>query len=233
MTYLFSHVILEAMEETSFVAPESVLIEPGEKSNLGYWKHILLVFIFITITPITILSGVISLAALSKPSNVHAQSTDLTPPGAQIYAALPQSMPSVSGKVIADDARVLILHKFLELNKSELTPHAAFLVQTADKYSLDWKLLPAIAQKESGLCNVIPDGSHNCWGWGIHSKGTLMFDNYEEAIDTVGKGLKEKYIDYGLTTPEKIMTKYAHPDSTTWGEGVSMYMNQIKNLDIE
>lgn len=220
------------MEESSFVAPESVLIQP-EKTTLGYWKHILLVFIFITITPITILSGVISLAALAKPLPANAQTPDPTPRGAQIYAALPQSMPSLSGKVIGDDARILILQKFLELNTSPLAAHAAFLVQTADKYQLDWKLLPAIAQKESGLCNVIPPESHNCWGWGIHSKGTLMFDNYEEAIDTVGKGLKEKYIDYGLTTPEKIMTKYAHPDSTTWAEGVRMYMEQIRNLDIE
>src|SRR5258706_11437745 len=124
------HVILEAMIDVDFVAPESVLIEP-EKSALGYWKHILLVFIFITITPITILSGVISLAALSKPKDVNAQTLDSAPRGAQIYAALPQSMPSVSGEVIGDDARILILQKFLELNTSELTPYAALLVQTA------------------------------------------------------------------------------------------------------
>jgi hypothetical protein len=220
--------------QESFVAPESVLIEPEEKKELGYWKHILLVFIFITITPITILSGVISLAALSKPTDVQAKTAGLqTPRGAQIYAALPNSLPSVSGKVIGDDARILILQKFLEMNRSALTPHAAFLVHTADKYQLDWKLLPAIAQKESGLCRVIPPGTHNCWGWGIHSKGTLGFDNYEEAIETVAKGLKEKYVDKGLTTPEKIMSRYAHPDSTTWADGVMMYMEQIKNLDIE
>jgi hypothetical protein len=98
----------------------------------------------------------------------------------------------------------------------------------ADKYTVDWRLITAIAMKESGLCRVIPQGSHNCWGWGIHSKGTLGFDTYEEGIEIVTRGLKEKYIDLGLVTPEKIMTKYAHPDSTTWAEGVTAYMNQLE-----
>ena len=106
--------------------------------------------------------------------------------------------------------------------------YADFIVQTADKYGLDFRLLTAIAQKESGLCRVIPEGSNNCWGWGIHSEGTLGFDSYEEAIETVSKGLKENYIDLGYVSVEEIMAKYAHPSSTTWAEGVSFYMNQMR-----
>lgn len=216
------------MEEP--VLPQSVLTDYKPEEYSPYWKQALFLTIFLTITPLTIFAGILALFAFNTP--VKAQNI-ATNRGAQIYAALPQTLPAVSGTVIGEDARVMLLHKFLELNTSELAPHARFLVETADKYRLDWKLLPAIAQKESGLCNVIPEGSHNCWGWGIHSKGTLMFDNYEEAIDTVAKGLKEKYIDLGYTTPEKIMTKYAHPDSTTWADGVTMYMDQIRNLDLD
>lgn len=210
--------------EEAYVNPHDVLTEK-ETPGLFYWKEITFFLLFIFVTPLTILASAVSVFALSKKEETPRKT-------AQIYAALPQSRPAVAGNVIGEDARVVVLQKFLDENKSELTPFAELLVQTADKYQLDWKLLPAIAQKESGLCRVIPPGSYNCWGWGIHSKGTLMFDDYPEAIEAVAKGLKEKYIDYGLTTPEKIMTKYANPNSTTWAEGVILYMEQIKNLSL-
>lgn len=207
------------------ISPESILTD--RKPQFQYWKEVSYTLIVFTILPLILGVSMFTLYTLRK------ENTPIQPQyGAQIYAALPQERASVSGSVIYEDARVKILEKFLLANRSELAPHASFLVATADRYQLDWKLLPAIAQKESGLCRVIPPGSHNCWGWGIHSKGTLMFDNYEEAIDTVAKGLKEKYVDMGYTTPEKIMKKYAHPDSTTWADGVVMYMTQISELEL-
>jgi len=215
--------------EPASVDPKSVLLENKDSyTGFPFWKESILVILFLVVAPLTILSSTLALFAITKP--VSASSIKSKP--VQIYAALPETRPAVSGTVIGEDARAMVLQKFLKLNNSPLLPYANMLVQTADHYGLDWKLIPAIAQKESGLCRVIPEGSHNCWGWGIHSKGTLMFDNYPEAIDTVAKGLKEKYIDMGYTTPEKIMTKYAHPDSTTWADGVSMYMEQIKSLEL-
>jgi hypothetical protein len=56
----------------------------------------------------------------------------------------------------------------------------------------------------------------------------LGFDSFEEGIEIVSKGLKEYYIDLGYVTVEEIMKKYAHPDSTTWAEGVSYYMLQME-----
>jgi hypothetical protein len=188
-----------------------------------HWSYILIFAVFFVVTPLTLFSSIVSLLAISTPKEKTTS---------QVYASLPEMIPGVSGSVIGDDARVLMLTRYLEINSSPLAPFSRLLVETADSQQLDWKLLPAIAQKESGLCRVIPPESHNCWGWGIHSKGTLMFDNYPEAITTVAKGLKEKYIDEGYTTPNKIMEKYAHPDSTTWADGVSMYMEQLHNLEI-
>ena len=191
----------------------------------SFGRQAIFIVLFLLVTPVTLFSAVLSFYTLSKPVKDDTKNV-------QVYAALPVAMPGVSGSVIGDDARVLILQKYLNQNTSPLAPYADLLVETADYYHLDWKLLPAIAQKESGLCRVIPEGSHNCWGWGIHSKGTLMFDDYHEAITTVAQGLKEKYIDEGFTTPNKIMQKYAHPDSTTWADGVSMYMEQIHSLSL-
>jgi hypothetical protein len=129
---------------------------------------------------------------------------------------------------VESDARPDILKNYLKKYNSPLEPFAQFIVQTSDKHQLDYRLITAIAMKESGLCKVIPEGSYNCWGWGIHSAGTLGFNSYEEGIETVSVGLKENYIDKGYVTVEEIMQKYAHPDSTTWAEGVLLYMDQMK-----
>lgn len=204
--------------------PEDVLIS-NTPSQFRYWKESTYFSIVFLVVPLTLFTAIFALHTIRRHQEPQVKTV-------QVYAALPETIPAVSGNVIGSDARVAILQRYLELNKSPMEPYADFLVQTADVYHLDWKLLPAIAQKESGLCRVIPEGSHNCWGWGIHSKGTLMFDNYKESIDTVAKGLKEKYIDMGYTTPEKIMKKYAHPDSTTWADGVLMYMDQIRTLPL-
>ena len=116
----------------------------------------------------------------------------------------------------------------MAINNSPLTPFADYIVKTADKYGIDWRLTTAIAMKESGLCKVIPEGSYNCWGWGIHSAGTLKFSSFEEGIETVTKGLKENYIDIGLDSVEKIMTKWIpHSPNGAWAEDVKIYLNKL------
>ena len=195
-------------------------------------RKIFLLILFLTFTPVTLLSSIISLVSITTEKKTQEKEAilrqSLPKYETRVYAPLEiNDFPTVFSEVIVDDARIEIVRNYLQKNKSPLLPHADVLVNTADKYGLDYRLLPAIAQKESGLCRVIPPESHNCWGWGIHSKGTLMFDNYPEAIETVAKGLKEKYIDLGYVTPDQIMKKYAHPDSTTWADGVKMYMAQL------
>lgn len=208
-------------------------MESEEKTRKDFsWQKLIFVFVFFLITPVALFASVLSLVAISSDTkNFQTVSQNIiTSPvaGVQVYASLPNDFPSVYGEVVEADARPEIIKTYLKENQSPLTPYAAFIVQTADKYKIDWRLITAIAMKESGLCRIIPPSSHNCWGWGIHSKGTLGFDSYEEGIETVTKGLKDNYIDIGLTTPEKIMTKYAHPDSTTWAEGVSTYMSELQ-----
>ncbi len=100
-------------------------------------------------------------------------------------------------------------------------------MKESDKNGIDWRLLVAIAQQESNLCKTIPENSFNCWGWGIHSKGTLKFSSYEEAIKTIARGLKRNYIDRGYTTAEEIMQKYTPLSNGSWAQGVSQFMEEI------
>lgn len=204
-----------------------------ESSTSGdsFVKKLILIFVFLTITPLTLFSSVISLVAISAEPRQARQEKSLIEfpePGVQVYASLPSNFPAVSAQVIEEDARPEIIRNYLKIYDSPLTNYADFIVETSDKYGIDWRLLTAIAQKESGLGRAMPEDCNNAWGYGIHSEGTLCFTTWEEAIETVSRGLRENYIDQGYVTVEEIMKKYANPASTTWAEGVSYYMSRMQ-----
>ncbi|KKU47808.1 MAG: hypothetical protein UX67_C0028G0001, partial [Candidatus Woesebacteria bacterium GW2011_GWF2_46_8] len=100
--------------------------------------------------------------------------------------------------------------------------------EAADRYELDYRLTTAIAQQESNLCKIIPPGSNNCWGWGIHSAGTLGFDSFEEGIETVSAGLRKEYLDKGFRTVEEIMSKYTPLSNGSWATGVTKFMSEME-----
>lgn len=124
------------------------------------------------------------------------------------------------------DLRVSTLQKFLKKYQSPLTDYAPLFVQTADKYELDWHLVPAITGVESTFGKHIPYNSYNAYGW---NNGLYIFGSWEESIEKVSKTLKEKYINRGLDTPQKIGPVYA-PPSSTWAGKVSYFMEQIENF---
>lgn len=206
-----------------------------ETNDFPFVKNLIFIVLFLIITPLTIGASLFSLVSFSNASDkdteivtpVVSNLIDTPKSGVSVYAALPEIQPSISGSIQYEDARVELTRQFLETYDSPLETYSKLLVETSDKYGLDYRLLTAIALKESGGCRVIPDNSYNCWGWGVHSEGTLKFDSYEEGMDVVGKGLKEYYIDAGYTTIEEIMTKYAHASSTTWADDVVFYMDQL------
>lgn len=121
------------------------------------------------------------------------------------------------------DKRVIKLEKFLESYDSPLAEYADKFVESADKYGLDWKLVPAITGVESTFGKQIPAGSYNAYGW---ANGAFYFQSWEQSIDLVSKTLKEKYLDRGLDTPYKMAPIYA-PPSKTWAWKVIYFMNKL------
>lgn len=183
--------------------------------------------IFFTITPITLAVSLFSLFSLNE---VHNLNLVVSPnSGVRVYASLPSEQASISGEITFADARPKLIRDYLIRYKSPLLGLEEYIVSKSDEYELDYRLIPAIAQQESNLCKIIPPNTYNCWGWGIHSKGTLGFTSYEEAIDTVMKGLRKEYIDKGLTTPDTIWTKYtpSSPDGA-WAKGVNSFMSEME-----
>lgn len=126
------------------------------------------------------------------------------------------------------DIRIANLKYFFRKYSSVLYDYAEVFVKTADKYSIDYRLLPAIAMQESNLCKYIYEGSHNCWGWGIYGNKVTRFSSYPEAIETISKGIKLYYVDKGLTTPEAIMRKYTPPSDGSWAFGVNTFLKLIE-----
>ncbi len=131
-------------------------------------------------------------------------------------------------RIATSDARVANLKRFFRKYNSPLYDHANYIVEVADANSLDYRLLPAIAMQESGLCRRIPPNSHNCWGWGIYGGKITRFGSYPEAIETISKGLKKNYIDRGMTTASQIMEVYTPSSNGSWANGVNSFLKLLE-----
>ena len=133
-----------------------------------------------------------------------------------------------SAEIKSGDARPANLKAFLRKYSSDLYNHAEKIIEVSDKYGFDYRLLPAIAMQESNLCRVIPDNSYNCWGWGIYGTTVTRFDSYDDAIETVAKGIKEKYNGEGFGTASAIMEKYTPSSKGSWQHGVNTFMKALE-----
>lgn len=143
------------------------------------------------------------------------------------YRALPEARGEVGGDVNPQEARVSVLQDFFGRYSSPLLPFAAKIVESADKYGIDYRLLPAIAMQESTLCQKIPKESYNCWGFGIYGGKVTRFTSYNEAIETISKALVQDYKSKGLEEPKEIMTRYTPGSNGSWAEAVSYVMARI------
>ncbi len=140
-----------------------------------------------------------------------------------------QSPNKILSAVKASDARPVLVENFLRENESPMAGYGETFIAAADKYSLDWRLLPAIAFQESTLGKNTIFGSHNAFGWGVLDNSTvgMSFDSWDEAIFTVAKGLREDYYNSGLTTPETINPRYA--GDKNWNVKVRYAMDELSN----
>lgn len=152
----------------------------------------------------------------------------------QTYKALPDNLIDIKDQeVILDavDGRAKIIANFFAKYNAPLKSYAETFVEVADKYNLDYRLLPAISMQESHGGKIMPNESYNPFGYGIYGKNVLRFASFDEAIDRVGRGLKADYLEKGLLTPEDIMAKYTPPSLVLggpWAKAVSSFMEQLE-----
>jgi len=106
-----------------------------------------------------------------------------------------------------------------------LYEYAEVLVDAADKYGLDYRLMPAISIIESGGGKKLFK-PYNPFGWGQYS-----FSSFEEAIYYVAERLRRFYYDLGWVEPRKIAYKYNGPTPEHWGRKAEWLVSLMKPED--
>lgn len=147
---------------------------------------------------------------------------DLSKSSATLYSSTVSAKP---------DNRAQILKGFLDSNNSPLAPYSEDFVASADKYNLDWRLVAAISGLESTFGQQIPSNSYNGWGWGVYGDNVIRFRSWQEGIETISKGLRERYLrDNSESDPYIIGPSYAA--SPTWAVRVAYFMKKIEEYRV-
>lgn len=133
------------------------------------------------------------------------------------------------------DERAKNIDEYFAKNNLPLAGYGETFVEVADKYDLDYRLLPAIAMREStGGKHACPYGNGaNVFGW--HSCKT-KFNSYEESIDKVGAHLageiKSTSHYYGNKTVWKKLRTY-NSVIAPYPDQVIAIMNKIEKAKID
>lgn len=195
-------------------------------------KSLLKVILWFPITVFSLLFTILTYTHVSSTRGLHSlirqEITDFKNQPIT-FAALPKVAFEIKTALAKEDARPLIINKYLSRYESPMAGMGDYIVKVSDRFDLDPYLVVAIAQQESNLGKLMPPNCHNAWGWGIHSAGTLCFDSWNEGINTFVSGLAEKYLAYGLKTPDQIMTKYnATSPNGAWAKGVNQFLEELQ-----
>lgn len=160
-------------------------------------------------------ASIFSLVTLLAPLKIHAQ---------QQASGSSASFNDVLS-IRVQDQRAKILKAYLVAHNSPLADYSDVFVAQADLYDLDWRFLVAISGVESTFGQQVP-GCPNAWGWNIYGGHIYCFNSYDEAIRTISKEMKERYIDnWHATTVDQVGAYYAA--SPTWSSRVTYFMHDI------
>lgn len=137
------------------------------------------------------------------------------------------SSAMVLGAYTLADAIPVVVSRYLERYNSPIP--AEPIIRYADEFGIDPRLIVAIAQQESNLGKKMPESCHNAWGFGIHSRGTLCFENWDEGVKAVTKGIAENYCQRGLCDdPCLMMKKYTPQSDGSWCFGVNQFLEEMR-----
>lgn len=194
-------------------------------------KKALIVFCWFPLTLSLLAVNLSLLVTLANKANASEKITKVPP---QIAASSFGTEQVLGASVLAGDARALLLTQFLEQHNSPIASYAEYILDRAEHYNLDYRLLPAIAMCESNVGKRMPSSdSYNAWGISVETgelSGT-KFPNWLYAIDWVSRYMKEKYYDRGITNLIDIGAIYAPPsveNGNSWANCVDHFMVEIQ-----
>ncbi len=196
-------------------------------------KKVLLFFGFVLGNFSILLVAILALTVYTTKDSAAAANTPLEnilsiSQSSDSYNASPKILGVSSAMIVAKDGRADILDNYFKKYNSPMAGLGSAIVESADRHKIPFGYLPAIGQCEGNLGKTIPHNSYNTWGWGIYGTTMTKFSSWEEAIETVSKGLRKNYFDLGLDTPEKIMPKYTPPSQGSWANCVGTFLSELK-----
>jgi len=127
------------------------------------------------------------------------------------------------------DPRAAQMRVVLAKYKSPMIGLENVLIQTAEKYGLDWTLMAAIAGTESSFGKRMAKNCNNPYGWGIYGDNKLCFKSLEDSIEGVASGLANKY---NISSIESIARTYNTVSTDGWISHTKFFMNKIKTAEI-
>lgn len=139
--------------------------------------------------------------------------------------------PKPANYTPSQDIRIIALKKFFQEYKSPLSNYAEDIVKNADLWGIDYAIIPAISMQESGGCKKIPEGSYNCWGFGIYGTKITKFPGFKEAIEQVSKTVKEAYIKKGLTNATLVEDRWTPSSRGQWSYSVNYFIGKIREYE--
>lgn len=123
------------------------------------------------------------------------------------------------------DVRAVYLGRFFDKHKCPAFNYELIddYINAADKYNLDYRILPAIAQLESQCGKRYPKGSFNIFGWNSARTG---FTDFPTSVAFVSERLANGKYYAGKTLDKKLS---AYCPSPTYPARIKALMNEINN----
>jgi hypothetical protein len=138
----------------------------------------------------------------------------------------------IETSVVTADAREILLSRFLK--NSPLAPYAGLMISEADRYGLDFRLVPAIAMCESNLGKRIPSSdSYNAFGIAVYTgqQEGAKFTNWEKSISWVFDFIHKRFINRNIIDIREIGSIWAPPsveNGHSWANCVESFMLRIQ-----
>ena len=192
-------------------------------------SRLLVLPIFLIIAPLVVLTGLFTLT--TRAGGNFGLVLGARDSRYDVFGETPPTLGDEGFSVKTGDARPLLVEKFLYENHSPMQGLGAYFVEMADKYGVDWRLVPAIGFQESNLGKVIPKGSFNAFGWAIYTgkNSGVYFKSWQDAIEEVTRGMAKYYYAKGLKSPEQIQTHYTPGSNGSWAQGVEFAEEDLED----
>lgn len=134
------------------------------------------------------------------------------------------------------DQRPILIDQYFAKRNMPLAGYGKKMVEVADQYGLDWRLLPAISVREQSGGKVMPytcpgrTKNYNVFGW---ASAKVCFTSFDQAIETVGMKLGTLSYYKGKTLVQILKTYNPPSVLPTYSQEVIAIMDAIGVNEIQ